>query len=375
MKGLYIHIPFCKQACTYCNFHFSTNLRRKAEVVQALLMELELRCSADDHDVELSSIYLGGGTPSLLSRNDLHTLFDAIKSHTRLTHDIEITLEANPDDLDQSKLEMLADSPVNRLSIGVQSFDQRDLTYMHRAHNVEQAHTAISNAKSMGFSNISIDLIYGVPGMSKMDWQENLSIAFDYEIMHLSCYALTVEERTTLAHQVKTGQLPAPAPEDAESHFRMLMDQAIVSGYRHYEISNFAKQGYVAKHNTSYWKNQSYMGIGPSAHSFDGKARSWNVANNIKYVKAIQSGILPETIEVLTTSDRYNEYVMTGLRTDWGCRLENMLAFGTKYVNHFQANMVPYIKDGLVICESETYVLSTEGKLFADRIASDLFVV
>ena len=374
MTGLYIHIPFCKQACSYCNFHFSTNVQRKDAVIHALQGELEIRCSGRV-PMPLTSIYLGGGTPSLLDAADLEGLFAAIAKHFEIPTDIEITIEANPDDLVPKKLEMIANSPINRLSIGIQSFDQRDLDYMNRAHDAQQAHTAILNAQSFGFSNVSMDLIYGVPGMSLDRWRENLRMSLEYQVPHLSCYALTIEDRTALAHRVSKGLSPAPSHAEAEAQFRMLMDVTQAHGYEHYEISNFARDGYIAKHNTSYWQSLSYIGIGPSAHSFDGKRRSWNVANNMKYVKSIESGQLPQTVEVLTDADRYNEYVMTRLRTKWGCHLDHITGMGEEYVKLFTKEIEHYLREGLVFCEDGRYALSLEGKLFADRIAADLFWV
>ena len=289
MAGIYFHIPFCKQACHYCNFHFSTSLRYKEEMVQAMLRELEAR-RLYLPDEPLDSIYFGGGTPSLLSEGELMAFFEAVNRYFRLSPKAEITLEANPDDLKPETLAALGRSPVNRLSIGIQSFAEEDLRFFNRAHDAHEARRCLDNARAAGFGDLTIDLIYGAPTTSHAQWAENLEIAFSYQIPHLSCYALTVEPRTALDHFIKKGKAPAVDEEQAARQFGYLVEATQAAGYEQYEISNFALPGRYAVHNSNYWTGAPYLGIGPSAHSFDGESRQWNVANNAKYLKAVGSG-------------------------------------------------------------------------------------
>lgn len=380
MPGIYLHIPFCKQACHYCNFHFSTSLKQKPELVQAIVKELELR---QDYlnGAALTSIYFGGGTPSLLSEAELNLIFEKIYSLFKVASDAEITLEANPDDLTFEKLQSLRQTPVNRLSIGIQSFAEADLQFMNRAHNASEAKICIENALQAGFENLTVDLIYGSPTTSDAQWIENIETVVNYGIPHISCYALTVEEKTALAHFVKVGKAPAVDEEQAARQFEILMQVLGNKGYEHYEISNFAKPGWYARHNSSYWFGEPYLGIGPAAHSFDGNnTRQWNVANNALYVKQLQdqtgfenlSGLAEK--EMLTPAQRYNEYVMTTLRTMWGARLDQIEAMGARFSAHFLKIVIPFIAKGWVIQKDKTFTLSQEGKLLADFIASELFI-
>jgi oxygen-independent coproporphyrinogen-3 oxidase len=371
MAGIYIHIPFCRQACHYCNFHFSTSLRQKDALLDALRRELELR--KDFLQAPIESIYFGGGTPSLLTNVELDQLFRSIHSLFSVQPSAEITLEANPDDLTKEKLKALKDSPVNRLSIGVQSFFEEDLRFMNRAHSAEEARRCIADARAMGFDNLTIDLIYGSPTTNMEMWQSNVETAIEMGIPHLSCYCLTVEPKTALAHFVKTGKVATPDEEAAASQFEYLMDRLEKAGYDHYEISNFAKPGMYSKHNTAYWLGEPYLGIGPSAHSFDGEQRYWNVANNARYIKAIQQGVLPLESESLSVAERYNEYVMTSLRTSWGCDLNKVRKMGPQFHDYILTNVYPFLENGLVIRTGDTLVLSKKGKLLADFIESELF--
>lgn len=385
MPGIYFHIPFCKQACHYCNFHFSTSLRYKQDLLQALLKELVLR-KDELGGAPLGSIYLGGGTPSLLTPAELETLFEQVFRHFNVNPDAEITLEANPDDLTPEYLNALAQSPVNRLSIGVQSFFEEDLRYMNRAHTGSEARACIENAQNSGFENLTVDLIYGAPTTSQERWAENIDTLLGYGIPHLSCYALTVEPKTALAHFVEKGKSQAPDESHSATQYEYLMTTLRREGYEHYEISNFALPGRHARHNSSYWSGEAYLGIGPSAHSFDGHfTRQWNVANNTRYLKALeqvetetdrlrQEGVLFEK-EVLTPRDRYNEYVMTGLRTARGCSLPAVDAFGSGFQAHFQENITPLIQQELVTVQGVNYTLTDAGRLLADRIASELFLI
>jgi len=373
MPGLYLHIPFCKQACYYCNFHFSTTLRQKGAMVEAILKELELQQDYLGGEA-IQSVYFGGGTPSLLDIGELEQLFDKIHRLHRVEPDAEITLEANPDDLTPEKLRDLKNyTPVNRLSIGIQSFADEDLRWMNRAHTSTHARACLDDALSIGFQDMSIDLIYGSPTTPDEVWAENLRLAFEYGIPHLSCYCLTVEEGTALGTFVRRGQQPPVDEERAARQFEMLIEGTAAHGYEHYEISNFALQGRYAKHNTNYWRSASYLGIGPSAHSFDGSSRQWNVANNAQYIKALSEGTIPFKREVLTFVQQYNEYVMTSLRTMWGVDLEKIRAFGQEFLAHFERSARPFLEAGTLVKFEDTLRLSPAGKLLADRVAMELF--
>jgi len=374
MPGLYLHIPFCKQACNYCNFHFSTTLRQKGAMVEALLKELELQQGYLQGE-EIQSIYFGGGTPSLLEVGELEQIFEKINRIHKVTPDAEITLEANPDDLSPEKLRDLKNyTPVNRLSIGIQSFADVDLRWMNRAHTSTHARACLDDALAKGFHDLTIDLIYGAPTTPDEQWAENLRLAFEYEIPHLSCYCLTVEDGTALGTFVRRGQQPPVDEDRAARQFEMLMESAAGKGYEHYEISNFALPGRYARHNTNYWRSESYLGIGPSAHSFDGISRQWNVANNAKYINQLCEGIVPFEREVLTPVQQYNEYVMTALRTMWGADLEKIRTMGEEFTKHFETQAQSFLASGVLEKDAQTFRLSRAGKLLADRVAMELFV-
>ena len=375
MAGIYIHIPFCKQACFYCDFHFSTSLKRKEEMLQAILSELQLRKN-EFEDEQIETIYFGGGTPSLLTSEEIATIFKVIYRNYNVIESPEITLEANPDDLSESKIIALSNSPINRLSIGIQSFFEDDLQFMNRAHTAEESKNCLSVAMRY-FENITIDLIYGVPNMSNKKWKENLKIAFDFGVPHISSYALTVEEKTALHNFIKKGTVPPINEQQALEHFNILVSETEKQGFEHYEISNFGKSAYFSKHNTSYWLGKKYLGIGPSAHSFNGKQRSWNIANNAKYIKSINNKTLPLEFEELSINNRFNEYIMTGLRTIWGVDLNKIEQdFGKTYLNELNKNSQQFIEKGLLKISSENKLVTTnKGKFLADGIASDLFKV
>lgn len=375
MAGIYLHIPFCKQACNYCDFHFSTSLKMKASFVDALLTEIELRKSVFDQQT-INSIYFGGGTPSLLSEEDLNRIFATLFTSFSVSPLAEITLEANPDDLSLEKIKVLKNTPINRLSIGIQSFRDEDLRFMKRAHNAKEALSSIKNCKQAGFTNLTIDLIYGTPGMDSSAWLENLNIAFDLDIPHISSYALTVEPNTELHHQVLHQKVSNVDENQSAAQFELLTSQMKRNGYEQYEISNFCKPGAYSKHNSSYWKKDMYLGLGPSAHSFYDNKRLWNVSNNTKYVKSLAQNLLPLQEEVLSLEDRYNEYVMTSLRTKWGCsiaEIENN--FSSELAVYFRNEIELYVSTENVLVKKEVYYLSEKGKLLADKIASDLFKV
>ncbi len=371
MAGLYLHIPFCKQACNYCNFHFSTSLKSKDEMVVAICRELALQKNYLDGE-PLETIYFGGGTPSLLDQRDLDLIFGEIFKHYPVSmQPLEVTLEANPDDLNPLKISDLRQTPVNRLSIGVQSFSEADLRFMNRAHNDSEALASIQNAQAAGFDNLSVDLIYGAPTTSHEQWAANLEQVFNLKIPHLSCYCLTVEPKTALAHQIKKGAAQPVDDEHAAQQFEFLMEKTAEAGYEHYEISNLALPGHYSRHNTSYWQGKKYLGIGPSAHSFNGMSRQWNVANNAAYIRSLQAGELAFEIEVLTPTQRYNEYVMTGLRTKWGCNLLKIKELG--YEAHFAEGAKTFLLDGSMEREGNEFRLTQAGRFLADGIAAELF--
>lgn len=372
MAGIYIHIPFCKQACHYCDFHFSTSLKKKEDMLGCIKKELLLRKDELNNET-IETIYFGGGTPSILEVDEINDLIQTVYQLFSVCEDPEITLEANPDDLDQTTLLKLSQSKVNRLSIGVQSFDEADLKMMNRAHNANEAVTCLEEAIKH-FDNISIDLIYGIPNMSNERWLANVQRVLDLGIPHISCYALTVEERTALNKLIQKGVIPSPKEEVAHAHFMLLIKTLKANGYIHYELSNFAKPTYFSKNNSAYWLGKKYLGIGPSAHSFDGTHRSWNIANNPLYIKEIEEGNLPLEIENLSQSDRYNEYIMTGLRTIWGVAIDRVRQeFGETYFNYLMHESQRFIADDLMVLTDGILTITNKGKFLSDGIASDLF--
>jgi oxygen-independent coproporphyrinogen-3 oxidase len=375
MAGIYVHIPFCRQACTYCNFHFSTSLKQKDALLEALLKEISLQKDWLEGQ-SVDTIYLGGGTPSLLKAEELSRLFDALFSTFKISSLKECTLEANPDDLSIPYLRELRQTPAGRLSIGIQSFREEDLRYMNRAHSAQQSDYAIKAAQDLGFTDLSIDLIYGTPGLSDAAWLQNIAKMAALEVPHFSAYALTVEEGTALYHAIaKKGAAPVDAAQSA-AQAQILMEEAPVLGYEQYEISNFAKPGRHALHNTAYWRGTPYLGLGPSAHSFNGRnIRQWNIANNALYIQSLlQQGKAPFEQEVLTPIQRLNEYIMTSIRTKWGCDLEKVCAdWGDDYGGRLLRDAQPIIEAGRMIRSYGHLILTREGKLFADGIAAELF--
>lgn len=381
--AIYIHIPFCKQACFYCDFHFSTSLKKKDDLIQCLVKELKLRKSSFEA-ITIETIYFGGGTPSLLTAQEIQLLIDTVYEHYHVIKNPEITLEANPDDLSHEVILQLAKSPINRLSIGIQSFFEDDLKSMNRAHNAEEAMRCLKET-TKHFDNITIDLIYGIPNMSLQKWNDNLEIAFKFGVNHISSYALTVEPKTALDTFINNGKYPPIDEGLALQHFNHLVEKTGAQGFVHYEISNFGKPNYFSKHNTSYWQGKPYLGIGPSAHSFYNNERSWHVSNNAKYIKAIQNSELPNTVEVLSKEDEFNEYVMTGLRTIWGVSLKRVENdFGPEFLRHLKKYSDKFIKEGLLMLANQEVesavndtVLKTtqKGKFLVDGIASELFMI
>ena len=373
MAGIYIHIPFCKQACHYCDFHFSTSLKRKEELIQSICTEIRLR--KDEISDPITTIYFGGGTPSLLETDEINRVIEEVYKNFEIENNIEVTLEANPDDLTKDKLLELSKTPINRLSIGIQSFFEEDLKLMNRAHNSKEAKECLENAIQY-FDNISIDLIYGIPGMNDEQWRENLNIALSFGVPHVSSYALTVEPKTALKKLIEVGKIPEVSESDSHRQYLILLDKMKKEGFVNYEFSNFGKEGYFSQNNTAYWQGKSYLGLGPSAHSFNGKIRSWNINNNIQYINFIQKNELPIERETLTKTDRYNEYLMTGLRTMWGVSLKKIRSdFGEVLLIYLMSQAKKPIEDGLLIIESDTLLISEKGKFLSDGIASNLFMV
>ncbi len=371
MAGIYIHIPFCKQACHYCDFHFSTSVKKKPQMVEAICKELILR--KNEISAEVETIYFGGGTPSLLSSEELEQIFLVIQQNYKIAEDAEITLEANPDDLSEEKIRMLSASPVKRLSIGVQSFFEEDLKLMNRAHNEKEALDSIRTAKKY-FDNISIDLIYGIPGMNNEHWRKNLRFALDLGVPHISSYALTVEPRTALKSMIDKGKIEPVEEELAREQYEIMIEELKAAGFDNYEFSNFSKPGYFSRNNTAYWFGKPYLGIGPSAHSFNGIHRKWNVSNNSLYLKAIEKGEIPAEVEKLSVKDRYNELVMTRLRTKWGIAVDEVeKSFGRKYKDYLLAEATKLIKDGMLDWNDGRLQVSKKGKFLSDGIAAELF--
>lgn len=374
MSGIYIHIPYCKQKCSYCDFHFSTNLQSKSQLVKAINNELIIR--KNEINQPLETIYFGGGTPSILSESELNSIFETIYKHYSTQKVKEVTLEANPDDLSKEKLNFLKSTPINRFSIGVQSFFEEDLRLMNRAHNSQEAETSIKLVQDTGFDNITIDLIYGSSTTTNEMWMQNLEKAINLNVPHISSYALTVEEKTVLDHQIKKGKTKPIDDERQNEQFQILIDTLIHHGFIQYEISNFGKKDYFSHHNSNYWKGISYLGIGPSAHSYNGKSRAWNVANNTKYIQSLNENILPQEIEVLNEVDVFNEMIMIGLRTIYGIDLNRLKNEFPNYLkDYFSTELQQLIEEGLVEKQQNKIVLKPEAKFFADGIASRLFYV
>ncbi len=373
MAGIYIHIPFCRQKCHYCNFFSVASRKELPAVVHAIAREVALQQSYLEGKT-IETIYFGGGTPSMLDPEYLNHLLDAIRMHHTIDAHAEITLEANPDDISYQSLEGWKKSGINRLSIGIQSFRDEDLIYLNRVHNAEKAKQCLILARNSGFTNLTLDLIFGIPTLSDEGWAYNMKSAFESGIPHISAYALTVEPKTALDVMIRKGKA-APVDEHRTAHhFEMLMKAMEDKGFLHYEISNYCRPGHIARHNTAYWQGAAYLGLGPSAHSYNGQSRQWNVSGIREYLDSISNKTFPEDHEVLSTGQKYNEYVMTSLRTMWGCKTgEIILKFGQDYSDYFTGIAESWIEKGCMERNNDTYTLSAKGKLLADGIASDLF--
>lgn len=384
MAGIYIHIPFCKQACSYCDFHFSTSLKHKAELVNVLVKEITQK----KHllTTKINTIYFGGGTPSLLALDDIKLLLEAIYTNYNVAKNIEFTFECNPDDLTKQKLKELKQAGVNRLSIGTQSFFNEDLQFFNRAHNSKQAEESILMSQSLGFENITIDLIYNTPTLTMQKWEQNLDKINQLNVPHLSAYTLTVEPNTVLHHQVKTNQTSLPTDEEAIAQFKLLMAKTKAFGLTQYEVSNFGKDGFYSQHNSNYWKGEEYLGFGPSAHTYiksplekgqrDVFFRSWNISNNIKYIKALNEEEVYFEKETIDEKTAYNEYVLTRLRTIWGIDKAFIKeSFNASIYQHFNKEIDKYSNSSYLQTEDNKITLTQEGIFIADKIASDLFYI
>jgi oxygen-independent coproporphyrinogen-3 oxidase len=373
---IYLHIPFCKQKCSYCNFHFSTSFNLKDEMLLAIKKEIGLRKDELENKT-IKSLYFGGGTPSVLSVDEIKSLIDEFQEYFSFDKNIEITLESNPDDLNKNFLKELSQTEVNRLSIGTQSFFDEDLRLMNRAHNASEAESSIKRAQDFGLENISIDLIYGSPTSNFEIWKENLDKTVELQVPHVSSYALTVEPKTALEKWIENGKVPAPEETEQNQEFHYMSDFLKKNGFDHYEISNFGKPGFHSKHNSAYWKSEPYLGIGPSAHSYNGSLeRSWNMANNPLYIKNINQNIIPKETEILSEKDHFNEMMMIGLRTIWGVDLNKLNKnFSSEIIDYFNKESNSKIEDGLLTIENNHLKIPEKHWFLADGIASDLFMV
>ena len=373
---IYLHIPFCKQKCSYCNFHFSTSFSLKDEMLSAIKKEIQLRHNELENKT-LKSLYFGGGTPSVLSVDEIKSLLDEIQKYFSFDNNIEITLESNPDDLNENFLKELSQTEINRLSIGTQSFYDEDLKLMNRAHNASEAESSIKRAQDFGLVNISIDLIYGSPTSNFEIWKDNLSKTIELQVPHVSSYALTVEPKTALEKWIENGKIRSPEETEQNQEFYYMKDFLKDNGFDHYEISNFGKPGFHSKHNSAYWKSEPYLGIGPSAHSYNGHLeRSWNIANNPIYIKNLNQNILPIEKEILTEKDRFNEMIMIGLRTIWGVDLNRINQnFSSEVIDYLNQEIKSKIESGILEIENNYLKIPEKHWFLADGIASDLFIV
>ncbi len=373
MAGIYIHIPFCKKACTYCDFHFSTTFEKyRTEMVQSICSELIFRKDTLQNQI-VETIYFGGGTPSLLTEEELTQILSTIHQNFNVQIGAEVTLEANPDDVLKDKVQVWVKAGVNRLSIGLQSFHSESLQWMNRAHTVEQSLACIGIAQAAGIKNVSIDLIYGLPNMSNEVWREEIRTALKLRVQHISAYCLTIEPNTVLSSWVKKEKIQPASNELQHEHFTILQEELVNEGFEHYEISNFALPNYISKHNSSYWKGAHYLGVGPSAHSYDGKYRSWNISNNQRYIKGISCKQPEYDFELLTKENHFNEALLTGLRTKWGVNIAVLETILPLHQEFYQQIETLENKGWAELLEGVLY-LTNEGKSWADKIAQDLFV-
>ncbi len=374
MAGIYIHIPYCKIKCHYCDFHFSTQHQNMPNMLLALKKELLDKVAYAEGE-SIQTIYFGGGTPSLVAATELKGIIEVIQSNYSLGENIEYTLECNPDDLSPSILQAYKNIGINRLSIGIQSFDEDKLTFLNRAHKASEAFACIKDAQAVGFDNITIDLIYGLPDTDESYWQRQVDLATQLNVPHISAYCLTFEDKTVFGHLLKTGKIKPLDDEAIQNQFQILTQTLRKAGFEQYEISNFAKDGFISQHNSAYWKGVKYIGIGPSAHSFNGKTRQWNIANNALYIQKVNNNVTYYELEALSENDHFNEYILTQLRTKWGLSTATINHQFPTYLTTFKSGIEKYCASGDVELLDGTYTLTEKGKLIADYISSDLFIV
>jgi oxygen-independent coproporphyrinogen-3 oxidase len=374
LAGIYIHIPFCKQICHYCNFYSLVSVKQRQPFFEALLKEIPLQKDYLQGKT-VQTIYFGGGTPSLLPAEDLQRIIDLIYEIHPVHPDVEITLEANPDDLNKKVISAIRKTNINRLSMGVQSFKDEDLKYLNRVHNARQVISSIKLAQDAGYGNMSIDLIFGIPTLSNKNWEENISTFLEMDIPHLSAYALTVEPKTALEVLIRKGKMTPVDENDTVSQFQILMKAMKENAYEHYEVSNYCKPGLYSRHNRSYWSGEKYLGLGPSSHSYNGNSRQWNIANTREYIKVINDGEIPAEKEILSIEQHYNEYILTSLRTMWGTDSKFIKKqFGRKFLDLFLQTSGKFIESGMLNKKESVFTLSENGKLFADGISAELFI-
>ncbi len=376
MAGIYLHIPFCRSACYYCDFFFTVSIKHQARFINCLKKEIRMRHNYLEHE-EIKSIYFGGGTPSIIPPKEISEILQIINKVFKVAKNPEITLEANPDDLSERYLKELAATGVNRLSIGVQSFFDEDLAWMNRRHSGTEAINSIKSSQEAGFKNLNIDLIYGFPLLSKSKWQSNLQMTIDSGVTHISSYMLGIEPKTVFWVQNSKGKLKSATDEQCIDHFEQLLESFTKAGYIHYEISNFCLPGFYSKHNTSYWSaNEKYLGVGPSAHSYNCHNRQWNIRSLTKYMEAIECDSVLSEIEQLNVNTKYNDYILTSLRTMWGLDYDYIEKnFGKEYLLHFKKESIPFVLNGEIIITGNKAVLAKKGMLISDSIISSLFII
>lgn len=373
MAGIYIHIPFCKVKCNYCDFHFSTNQKYLSKMTEAICLELFDKKEYLRGDT-IKTIYFGGGTPSVLPIQDLKLIVNSVYENYKVESNVEFTFECNPDDLTEQKLINLKEVGINRLSIGIQSFDNDQLIFMNRAHNAKEANNCVQLAQKHGFNNITIDLIYGLPNTDTNYWKNQVQKAIDLNVNHISAYCLTIEDKTVFGNWQKKGKLNPLADEKSLEQFKLLQDELSRAGFEHYEISNFAKNEFISQHNSAYWLGEKYIGVGPSAHSYDGRTRQWNIANNIVYIKALNDKTNYFELESLSQKDKFNEYILTRLRTKWGVNLVELFQFYPSSKNITLSKIEEFISNNDLVLEDNILTLTQQGKFIADYISSELFV-
>ena len=374
MSAIYIHIPYCSQKCSYCNFHFTTNMQTKSLMIKAIIKEIQMQRKYLKN-INLNSIYIGGGTPSILSKEDINNILNEINKWFNFSKKTEITFECNPEDLNKNKLSEIKNSGINRLSVGIQSFSNNDLKFMNRSHDANQAKYCIKKAQDIGINNISIDLIYSLPNQNKGQWEKNIKTGLELSIKHMSCYSLTIEKNTKLFHLIKKKEISELDEEISYKQYKMLIDCMKKNDFIHYEISNFCMPGYHSIHNSNYWKEKEYLGIGPSAHSFNTESRQWNVSNNQKYISEILKNKIPYTQETLSNKEKYNEHILSSLRTKWGLNLNQLKYYCSSTQHNIALKKIKKWRQSNHIKYQKGYIILTDkGKFISNYIFTDLFI-